>query len=244
VAAVNGTTIYVDCIQFEEGDTATPYCDGDQPNCRWTGTAHASTSERIGPIPNAVSSNITLAQPGIGDGKPAMLFDGASSYVNIYSTQLADAFNPAEFTIQVWFRVADAAVWADGTERTLLHIGADANNFIAIRKPTDNNQIDFVYKAGGTEKKVSATSYSETGWGVAQLAVSATGDSMVAMLDGVQVDTESSLGTWAGAPVSTLCCLGAASTAAASPWKGWLQHVPIWNTPLSVEQMAYQARVR
>jgi hypothetical protein len=33
-------------LQLEAGSTATPYCDGSQPGCAWTGTPHASTSTR------------------------------------------------------------------------------------------------------------------------------------------------------------------------------------------------------
>ncbi|MEV0149113.1 MULTISPECIES: hypothetical protein [unclassified Nonomuraea] len=37
---------YVDAVQAEEKPAATPYCDGSQPACSWTGTAHNSSSTR------------------------------------------------------------------------------------------------------------------------------------------------------------------------------------------------------
>lgn len=37
---------YWDAVQVEQKSYSTTYCDGDQPGCRWTGTAHASASKR------------------------------------------------------------------------------------------------------------------------------------------------------------------------------------------------------
>jgi hypothetical protein len=39
-------TLYADGIQLELGP-CTSYCDGEQEHCAWTGTAHASTSQRL-----------------------------------------------------------------------------------------------------------------------------------------------------------------------------------------------------
>lgn len=40
------TTFYVDGAQAERKAEATSYCDGDQPDCRWTGVGHSSISTR------------------------------------------------------------------------------------------------------------------------------------------------------------------------------------------------------
>ncbi len=40
-----GKFVYIDAVQVELGSTANPYVDGSLPLGRWTGTAHASTSE-------------------------------------------------------------------------------------------------------------------------------------------------------------------------------------------------------
>lgn len=37
---------YVDGVQAEVKSSASPYCDGDQPGCTWSGTAHNSNSTR------------------------------------------------------------------------------------------------------------------------------------------------------------------------------------------------------
>lgn len=47
VAPTAGDECYVDGFQFEEGSSTTTYCDGDQTNCEWDSTAHASTSRRL-----------------------------------------------------------------------------------------------------------------------------------------------------------------------------------------------------
>ena len=40
------TVAYLDAVQAEVSPVATAYCDGTQPACSWTGTAHASSSTR------------------------------------------------------------------------------------------------------------------------------------------------------------------------------------------------------
>jgi len=47
-------SIYVDGAQLEEANRLTTYFDGDQPDCKWTGTEHASTSERLGGLGGAI----------------------------------------------------------------------------------------------------------------------------------------------------------------------------------------------
>lgn len=37
---------YIDAVQAEVRSSASPYCDGDQPGCTWSGTAHNSNSSR------------------------------------------------------------------------------------------------------------------------------------------------------------------------------------------------------
>lgn len=37
---------YLDAVQVEVTSSATPYCDGSQPGCSWSGTAHNSSSTR------------------------------------------------------------------------------------------------------------------------------------------------------------------------------------------------------
>lgn len=41
--------LVIDGVQFEQASAVTDYVDGDQDNCRWAGTAHASQSYRGGP---------------------------------------------------------------------------------------------------------------------------------------------------------------------------------------------------
>lgn len=50
--------LWIDGVQFEAQPAATAYCDGDQPGCAWSGTAHASTSSRAA---EAAYTTITIA---------------------------------------------------------------------------------------------------------------------------------------------------------------------------------------
>lgn len=42
------TAVDIDGVQFEQATAASTYIDGDQDGCKWTGLAHASTSQRDG----------------------------------------------------------------------------------------------------------------------------------------------------------------------------------------------------
>ena len=44
--ADGSSELWFDAVQLEKKAYATTFCDGDQPGCEWTGTPHASTSER------------------------------------------------------------------------------------------------------------------------------------------------------------------------------------------------------
>ena len=59
-------------------------------------------------------TGVTLAQPGIGDGRSAPFFDGANDFVNVLSPGLASAFNGAAGTIALWFHVNSPASWNQG----------------------------------------------------------------------------------------------------------------------------------
>lgn len=194
-------------------------------------------------IPAATSSNVTLAQPGIGDGKTSMLFNGTSSYVNIYSAELASAFSGAEGTLMVWVRVANAGVWADATSRYVVEVKVDANNYLQIWRSTTNNRLAWAYNAGNTLELIT-NDQAGLDWLCLALTWSKSGNLVVAYRNGVQVNTSTALGVWAGALSSEMTVIGAVNATPESVWSGSIAHVALWNTPLSAAQIAYLSRVR
>src|SRR5512138_1106995 len=91
------STFYVDGLQIEQKAYATSYCDGDQPGCSWTGTAHASTSTRSaqyrtgGRLRNVVEYCDTtpetfFEQGAIGVGLPPLAIS-ESGYATLHGGQ-------------------------------------------------------------------------------------------------------------------------------------------------------------
>lgn len=184
----------------------------------------------------------TLAQPGIGDGRTAVLFDGSNDLVNLFTTSLRDAWpSNGELTVMLWAKVASAGVLTDATVRQLAFFQVDANNFCNIRRNTTTNQYQAVYTAGGTAKAVVFTT-SSTAWQLFALTASKSADQVKAYVGGVQVGTtQTGLGVWAGTLATAL--LGASTTGGSGPYSGAEQHAAVFNIALSPAQIAAAAVV-
>ena len=193
---------------------------------------------------NGTYTAVTLGQPGIGDGRTAAAFDGATSFANVYSASLDGAFNNQELTIACWFQVV-AGTWTDATVRCAVHIGNDAtNNFNALVKTGTNNQVRARYVAGATTKTALFTTAAPVTWQHMAMTVSKSADEMKMYINGVQQGgTQTALGIWAGALVSTKCTLGAEQTTPSQLWLGNIAHAAVWASALSAAQIATLAVV-
>lgn len=183
-------------------------------------------------------SGPTQGYAGIGDGRSARLFDGVNDFVNVYSAGFAAAFNTAEGTAHAWIRVASAGVWTDATERRICEFQADSSNRVRMLKSTTNNRLTIEYRAGGTIETINVDSQSSLNWLHVAITWSKTAEEVRAYVDGALVGTSTTLGVWAGALLSTRCCIGANDTTGATPWSGYLAHIALWTYPLSVGQIA------
>ena len=182
------------------------------------------------------------------NGSRAPLFDGSTSYCDIYSTSLNTAFDGAEGTAAIWAKVRAASVWTDSTVRYLLTLKVDANNSVIVTKYTTDNTIRFAYEADNTVEPVAdVTIGGSTAWN--HLAItwsksSGASGEVKAYINGVQVGTtQQTLGVWAGDLAATTVDIGAVSTVPASVWDGYLAHAAIWKTPLSAAQILTIATV-
>lgn len=187
---------------------------------------------------NGAYTAVTLGQTGIGDGRTAASFDGSTSFNNVYSASLAGAFSGQEGTFSIWLRVSGSGVWTDGITRRAILFLVDSSNRVGIHKAVANNEIDFLYVAGGTSKTGGVTSFSPTGWAHFALTWSLAADELKFYVNGAQSGaTQTGLGTFAGALSSTQTIIGSLSTPAAQVWSGFLAHAAVWNTPLSAAQI-------
>ena len=185
-----------------------------------------------------------LGQAGIGDGRTCPLFDGTNDFANVFSASLQGAFNSAEGTLALWFKVAAAGVWTDATTRRLMYFQADASNRVRFEKSTTNNQIAFVYTAGATAKSVLWNNAGPLGWQHIAITWTKSGDQMIAYQNGAQTGaTQTALGTWVGNLAATTTAVGASDTTGGNPWSGNLAHAAVWASALSAAQIATLAVV-
>ncbi len=181
-------------------------------------------------------TGVTLGATGTGDGRTGVTIDGLTGYANIYSAGLNSAFNSTELTIAAWVKVSGAGVWTDATNRFLLRYFADGNNAARLIKTNVNNQLQWLYTAGGTNSVVTDASQSSTGWVHVAMTVSKSSNQMKAYLNGAQSGaTQMVAGVWAGALAGAL--IGAQDITPTLPWSGGLAHAAIWNVALSAGQV-------
>ncbi len=191
-------------------------------------------------------SNVSLGQPGIGDGQTAAgMVAASSSFCNIYTTSFNTAWTGGEFTIAGWAKVSAVGVWTDATSRCLIRIrrsgSADRIDFL---KSTASNEIDTTYVAGGVTKTVGIASFSPTAYFHIGVTASASADQYKLYINGVQSGaTATGLGVWGGVLDSTQCCLASVSTSGNTLWSGNQAHWAVWSAPLSAAQMLTLAAV-
>lgn len=212
------------------------------PLAYWTlGDASGTAAVDEMGLGNGTYNSVTLAQPGIGDGKTSVL-TSATSYINVYSAALAAAFNPAECTLLIWSKIA-AAQWADGASRWMIQLRTDLNNRILIAKDTAANSYRFTYVAGGTTNTLTYTTDGrETFFQIALTISKSAGASGEAKLffNGSQVGaTQTGLGTWVGALNNGRCVIASDNGAAASnSFIGNLAHAAVWSRALTPTEVA------
>ena len=173
------------------------------------------------------------------------LFDGSTSYLDIYSAAFNTDFLETAGTIAGWAKVASAAVWADSTVRRVITLAADADNYIAIEKTATANELGFHYSAG-TPVLDSVTDSTTIGasvdWFHVAITWDTTADAIYAYVNGTQ-GTSATLGTWSGALASTTAVIGSSSTTAADVWSGWLSNIAVWKVALSASEIARLANL-
>jgi hypothetical protein len=210
--------------------------------------AYDLVSGRVAGAQNGAHTGVTLGADGIGDGRACPFYDGANDLTNVYTATFAAAFNAAEGTAMMWAKVVNAGVWTDGAARRSIQMRADISNRISIEKAAANNEINFVYIAGGTSEVVAIQPITDTDWMHLALTWSksagANGE-MRAYYNGTQTGaTQTALGVWAGALNATVTSLGAGGTGPWNVWNGWVAHGAVWDRPVSADevQQLYRAR--
>ena len=136
---------------------------------------------------HGVYSNVTLGQPGIGDGGTSALFvPASSSYTGVWSAGFDSDFNDAAGTLMCWIKVSGAGVWTDGTARAAINLGVNETNRITILKSTVNGRLQLSYVAGGTYTERFIDSLTSTNWIRLAITWSVAADEVKAYMSGIQ----------------------------------------------------------
>ncbi len=192
---------------------------------------------------NGTYSNVVLGQPGIGDGRTAASFNSTNSFCDVHSASLAAAFSGAEGAAGGWFQAANRAVWTDGTTRYFFQFQVNGSNLLYARKQAANNQLAFVYIAGGVAKTIAPTIPTPATWIHLVIAWSKSADVVLAYINGALVSAppQTGLGVWAGTLLNTRTILGNSTTSASQACNACGAHAFVTSaapTPATIAQLA------
>jgi len=207
----------------------------------WDGGATAVNMSGAGK--DGTHTAVAMGNAGIGDGRTSGLYDGSTSYTNIYSAGLAAAFNGAEGSLLIWGKVSGVGVWTDGTIRALIGILAQVTDYVIMRFQGNGTILGGIV-AGDTSKTAIFTSPTDALWHRFAISWSVLGNALKLYLDGVQQGaTVTGLGTWSPASwLTNSSCIGANSTAPGQPFSGTLAHCALWSKALTADQIAYLSK--
>lgn len=190
----------------------------------------------------AGSTGPTLGAEGIGDGRTAPSFPGGNGFINVYSTNLRDAWPGANGSFMCWAKVASAAVWTNVAYREFVNIEVDGNNCVwAGRTTAATNALYCSFRAGGTIENYGVIGISTTGWFHFALTWSKANERTRVYLNGALWGSTATLGTWTGSLSSSASVLGAVSTGGSEGWNGSIAHALVLNREATPEEIDWVA---
>jgi hypothetical protein len=135
-------------------------------------------------------------------------------------------------TMAAWAAVPQANL-AGTTKMTLWYFAVNGTYEIEVSFDTAAYRFKAEHNANQPKTSTSSLVYNVDGGEQApewhHYAITfADGGTLLFYIDGVAQTAVTGLGTWSGTFASDLMCLGAASTAAADPFNGWMSHF-VWN---------------
>lgn len=237
VAVVMGGKVipYADKVKTLFGTSLIGYWPMDE-------ASGATAVDASGNNRNGAYVGMTLANTTGPFSGSAPYSDGATGINNVYSAGLAGAINGAAGSLMLWAKI-EAATWTDATGRYLASFRVDAQNYFQVRRGTENNQINFEYRAGNIVEFGAAVT-SATNWIHLAMtwdrAAGADGQ-VIYYLNATQSGlTDTGVGVWVGSVAAAQCLFGGLNITPTQAHKGWLSHALLLNraaTPAEITKI-------
>lgn len=145
---------------------------------------------------------------------------------NIFTTSLAGIFNGNVGSVFAWYRVANAGVWTDSTNRLGFVAQVNSTNLVRLLRDVASNTLRLERRGGGTVAVTDTSIGGSTAWFSLGLSWDTGGSAeLKAFINGSQVgSTATGIGTFTGTIVSAV--IGASTTLTAN-WHGWLAYTAV-----------------
>lgn len=195
---------------------------------------------------NGTSHGVTWAgAAGPDDVNTAPLFDGAASYIDIMTDALVDAWDAGgdEWSIMVWWKVYNAAVWPDANNRYVLRAFDTGANYVDIFKGGANQFYHGLWIGGGVTESHSTVGTVPTAWANTVITRSESADEIRYYYAGAWLATDTTIGVWASATPWDRIVVGASSLVPAFSWYGWIAHLAAWDRVLGATEILSLATV-
>lgn len=194
---------------------------------------------------NGTHIGVTTNQPGIGDNRLSVYYDGVNDWTECYSAALDALFDPDEITVSIWVRM-DAAGWIDGAAHGFFFWAghtANGQDQIFLEKTTANNQLLIGHKGQGTARQRAINGITTTDWFHLALTATVSGAEVRAFMNGVQQGaTIANPVAWTQHLAANLTAVGAINGFGPnSPQEGHLAHCAVWDHVLTPNQVAQLA---
>lgn len=135
------------------------------------------------------------------------------------------------------------AAWAEGTDRYIINLEADANNKIQAWKSSTHGRLYFRYESNGDAKVVSIDGMTTMDWFcVGIMWDRLVNDEVRIFLDGVDTDGGVGLGTWFGNLAATKTVIGASENDGSDCWDGGIGVTAIYNAVKTDAEMLYLSK--
>ena len=179
---------------------------------------------------------ISTDTPGTGEvfhNNYSILLDGANDYIEVNAA--IDDININKGTFSAWCRISGAT----SINGVVIKASVNSNNQISMAYLNSDEEWQFRYKAGGTDKQITVSTDAETTGAWVNLAMTwdTSADELLGFVNGTQVgETLDGLGEWSGSIDKFY--LGVNTLAANSYFKGNIDEVGVWDEVLSASNIS------